>query len=445
MSINTIKTTDSNKLENILIIGSGGRENALAWAIQKNKLIKKIYLLPGNAGSEKIKKSKRIILDFNDIKKLVSKLKYLSIDLVVIGPETPLAAGLGEILRKNNFDVFGPGADGAKLESSKSWAKEFMKGANIPTSNFWKVKTYEEAKEIIFKSPEPLVVKADGLASGKGVFIPESKEASLNATKEIFQGKFGNAGEIVVLEEKIEGPEVSVFALCDGKNYILLPPAQDHKRLEENDKGPNTGGMGAYSPTPLMTRNHLDRIKKEIIEPTIHELLKKNIDYRGVLYFGLMITKSGPKVIEYNCRFGDPECQTIMPLMDKDFVILLQKCAMANLLGTEKIEIPNKFSGSVIATSKGYPTKYAKGFPIKFGNIDFEDCQIFDSGTSLNLKGEYITDGGRVLSIVCQGKDFDKIFEKAYKNLKEISFEGIYYRKDIGHQVRKKYFNKRIN
>ena len=292
MSINTINSKSSNKLENILIIGNGGRENALAWAIQKNDLIKKIYLLPGNAGSKKINKSERINLDLNNTKVLTSKLKFLNIDLVVIGPETPLAEGLGEVLRRNNFDVFGPGPDGAKLESSKSWAKEFMKDANIPTANFWKVKSLEEAKKIIFTSPNPLVVKADGLASGKGVFIPESKEASINATEEIFKGKFGNAGEIIVLEEKIDGPEVSVFALCDGKKYVLLPTAQDHKRLNENDKGPNTGGMGAYSPTPMMTKSLLKTITKEIIEPTIDSLLRKNIDYKGVLYFGLMITKS---------------------------------------------------------------------------------------------------------------------------------------------------------
>ena len=438
MSNNPNNSKSSNKLENILIIGNGGRENALAWVIQKNEKIKRIYLLPGNAGSNKINKSERINFNLNNTKELIKKINYLNIDLVIIGPETPLAEGLSEVIRNQNFDVFGPGPDGAKLESSKSWAKEFMREANIPTANFWKVKSLEEAKEIILKSPNPLVVKADGLASGKGVFIPESKDESLIATEEIFKGKFGNAGETVVLEEKIEGPEVSVFALCDGKKYVLLPTAQDHKRLNENDKGPNTGGMGAYSPTPLMTKIHIERITREIIEPTIDALLRKNIDYRGVIYFGLMITKSGPKVIEYNCRFGDPECQTIMPLMDKDFVLLLQKCAKGELFGTEKIVMPNKFSGCVIATSKGYPLNYQKGFPISFGNIDSEDCQIFDSGTSLNSEGEFITDGGRVLSIVCQGQDFDKVFEKAYRNLKEISYEGIYFRKDIGHQVRNK-------
>ncbi len=315
-----------------------------------------------------------------------------------------------------------------------------MQDANIPTAKFWKVSSLEEAKKIIHSTSIPLVVKADGLASGKGVFIPDSKEECVTATESIFNGKFGNSRNMVVLEEKIHGPEVSVFALCDGKKYILLPSAQDHKRLNEEDKGPNTGGMGAYSPAPLLTKNYLERIIKEIIEPTINELNKKNIDYKGVIYFGLMITKSGPKVIEYNCRFGDPECQTIMPLMDQSFVFLLEKCSMGNLIGSEKIDTSDKVSGCVIATSKGYPHEYKTGFPIKIGRIDPNDCQIFDSGTSLSKDGELLTDGGRVLSIVCQDKDFDLVFEKAYKNLKEINFDGIYFRNDIGHQVRKNFF-----
>ena len=436
MGINSINSKDLNRLENILIIGSGGRENALAWAIQKNELIKKVYLIPGNAGSERINKCKRIRLDISDSKSLVEKLDLLKIDLVVIGPEIPLANGLADFLRKKGFKVFGPGKDGAKLEYSKSWAKEFMQDANIPTARFWKVNSVEEAKQIIYSSTIPLVVKADGLASGKGVFIPDSRDECLRAAESIFNGKFGNSGNVVVLEEKIQGPEVSVFALCDGKKYVLLPTAQDHKRLEENDKGPNTGGMGAYSPTPLLTEDYLNKIIHEIIEPTINELNKKNIDYRGVIYFGLMITKSGPKVIEYNCRFGDPECQTIMPLLDQSFVLLLEKCSMGNLTGKEKIDTTNKVSGCVIATSRGYPYDYKTGFPIKIGRIDLTDCQIFDSGTSFSKNGELVTDGGRVLSIVCQEKNFDMVFKKAYRNLKEISFDGIYFRNDIGHQVR---------
>ncbi len=439
MSINSTNSKNFSKLKNILIIGNGGRENSLAWAIQKNELVKKVYLIPGNAGSERINKCKRIKIDINNLNELTEKLNFLEIDLIVIGPEIPLANGLADFLRKKNFKVFGPGKDGAKLEYSKSWAKEFMQDANIPTANFWKVNSLEEAKKIIHSSSIPLVVKADGLASGKGVFIPDSKDECLSAAESIFNGQFGNSGNVVVLEERIQGPEVSVFALCDGKRYILLPTAQDHKRLNEKDKGPNTGGMGAYSPTPLLNKDYLNRIIQEIIEPTIDELNKRSIDYRGVIYFGLMITESGPKVIEYNCRFGDPECQTIMPLMDQNFLFLLEKCSMGNLAGNEKINTPNKVSGCVIATSKGYPHEYKTGFPIKIGKIDPSDTQIFDSGTSLGKNGELLTDGGRVLSIVCQDSNFDMVFEKAYKNLKEINFDGIYFRNDIGHQVRKNF------
>ena len=442
MSINTTISKSCSNLENILIIGNGGRENSLAWAIQKNESVKKVFLIPGNAGTQRIHKCERIKIDINNKHELVKKLNFLKINLIVIGPEIPLANGLADFLREKDFNVFGPGKDGARLEFSKSWAKEFMQGANIPTAKFWKVNSFEEAKNIIHSLSIPLVVKADGLASGKGVFIPDSKYECLKAAESIFNGKFGNSGNIVVLEEKIQGPEVSVFALCDGVKYILLPTAQDHKRLNENDKGPNTGGMGAYSPAPLLTEDDLSRITKEIVEPTIDELNKKNIDYKGVIYFGLMLTKSGPKVIEYNCRFGDPECQTIMPLMDKNFVLLLEKCSMGNLTGDEKIYSSDKVSGCVIATSKGYPHDYKTGFPIKIGEIDSSDCQIFDSGTSIK-NGELVTDGGRVLSIVCQDKDFDKVFEKAYKNLKEINFDGIYFRNDIGHQVRGKFLQEK--
>ena len=439
MSINSKNFKNFSRLENILIIGNGGRENSLAWAIQKNELVKKVYLIPGNAGSERINKCERIKIDINKKRELVGKLDYLKIDLIIIGPEMPLANGLADFLRKKNFKVFGPGKDGAKLEYSKSWAKEFMQDANIPTANFWKVNSLDEAKKIIYSSSIPLVVKADGLASGKGVFIPDTRDECFRAAESIFHGKFGNSGNVVVLEEKIQGPEVSVFALCDGERYILLPTAQDHKRLNEKDKGPNTGGMGAYSPAPLLTQDYLNTIVQEIIEPTIDELNKKNIDYKGVIYFGLMITQSGAKVIEYNCRFGDPECQTIMPLMDKNFVFLLEKCSMGNLTGDEKINTSDKVSGCVIATPQGYPHEYKTGHQIKIGKIDPNDCQIFDSGTSFSESGKLLTAGGRVLSIVCQDKDFDTVFEKAYKNLKEIHFEGIYFRNDIGHQVRKNF------
>ena len=439
MNTNLMKNEVYEKLENIVIIGNGGRENSLAWAIQKNKLIKNIYLIPGNGGSGKINKCQNLHINYENKNLLIQTLNSLEIDLIIIGPEIPLAKGLGDFLRSNDFYVFGPNSDGAKLESSKSWAKSFMSEANIPTAKFWKVSSVEESEKIISTAPFPLVVKADGLASGKGVFIPETHENTFKITKEIINGKFGESGKIVLLEEKIEGPEISIFALCDGKKYILLPSAQDHKRIEENDKGLNTGGMGAYSPTPILSKSELSIIRKEIIEPTINELIKRNIEYKGVLYFGLMITKSGPKVIEYNCRFGDPECQTIMPLMDTNFVNILYKCAIGNLKGDEQLLSSSKVSGCVIAASKGYPEDYDVGFPITFNYDESEDIQIFHSGTSVNKEGKIISDGGRVLSVVCQGKDFDSAFNMAYKVLKGINFDGIYYRRDIGHQVRKSY------
>ena len=429
------------KLENVAIIGSGGRENSLAWAIQKNEHIKNIYLIPGNAGSKCISKCQRLDLDYKKIDNFVEKLKNFNVDLVIIGPENPLSDGLGDELRLNNFIVFGPGKDGAKLESSKSWAKNFMEDANIPTANFWEVNSIENAKNIIYSQQQPLVVKADGLASGKGVFICQTVDETFDITKEILNGKFGEAGKVVVLEEKIKGPEISIFAICDGKNYVLLPPAQDHKRIGEGDKGLNTGGMGAYSPTPLLQYKDVESIKNQIIEPTINELIKRNINYRGVIYFGLMITDDGPKVIEYNCRFGDPECQTIMPLVDKNFVNILHTSAMGNLEKEISFTISGIVSGCVIATSRGYPSNYEVGFPIKLKETKSKDIQIFHSGTSFDSDDNLITSGGRVLSIVAQDKNFDLAFEKIYNFLKYIKFEGKYYRKDIGHQVRQNYKN----
>ena len=438
MTINSRNEINFKKLENIAIIGNGGRENALAWAIQKSDYVKNIFIIPGNGGSSNFKKCKGLELDYSDTSKLIDKLSELNINFIIIGPEIPLANGLADVLRKKDFCVFGPGSDGAKLESSKSWAKNFMKDGNIPTADFWRVSSIEDAAPII-NSNNSLVVKADGLASGKGVFIPENRNETLEITELILNGKFSNAGNIVVLEERLKGPEVSVFALCDGKNYVVLPTAQDHKRLEEGDKGLNTGGMGAYSPTPLISQNDLKEICEKIIDPTIKGLIKKKIDYRGVLYFGLMITESGAKVIEYNCRFGDPECQTIMPLMDKNFVNLLYQCAVGNLHNNEQIIVNNMVSGCVIASSNGYPQDYEVGYKIQLEDNKDENLQVFHSGTIINESKELVTNGGRVLSIVCQNKDFDSAFDKAYAYLDKVKFKGISYRKDIGHQVRESY------
>ena len=431
------------KLQNIAIIGSGGRENSLAWVIEKNEEIKNIYLFPGNGGSENFQKCKRIFIDYLDTNNLIKELINLKIDLVIIGPEIPLAIGLGDTLRSKNFLVFGPGSDGAKLESSKAWAKGFMKEANIPTADSWEISSIRRAKEIIFSTPKPLVVKADGLASGKGVFICETREETIQITEELLNGKFGDAGKVVVLEEKIEGPEISIFAITDGVNYTLLPTAQDHKRLEEGDKGLNTGGMGAYSPTPLISKNMLEIINNKIIQPTIDELNKRKINYRGVIYFGLMITDNGPKVIEYNCRFGDPECQTIMPLMDKNFVSILHNAAKGNLKSDTEMIHSKKVSGCVIATSKGYPLEFDTGYPIKFGQSESDNLYIFHSGTKIDDSGTLVTNGGRVLTVVCQDDTFELVFKRIYEFLNKVDYEGIFYRKDIGHQVRNNFLKEK--
>ena len=421
----------------ILVIGSGGREHALVWKLAQSDLCEKVFVAPGNAGTADEPKTENVDLNAEDLDGLLDFAKNKEIDLTIVGPEAPLVLGLIDLFEKNNLLCLGPNKLAAQMEGSKIFMKDVLKKGNIPTATYEVFSDPEPAREYLATCDIPIVLKADGLAGGKGVIVAFSREEALEALNSLMvDQKLGSAGDNLVIEEFLKGEEASFIVLCDGENVIPLASSQDHKQRDDGDKGPNTGGMGAYSPAPLLTKDYLDKIIKEIIEPTINELNQRDIDYKGVIYFGLMITKSGPKDIEYNCRFGDPECQTIMPLMDKDFVILLQKCAKGNLLGNEKIKMSNKFSGCVIATSKGYPHNYEKGFPITYGNIDFEHCQIFDSGTSLNTKGEFITDGGRVLSIVCQGEDFNKVFEKAYKNLKEISFDGIYYRKDIGHQVR---------
>ena len=419
------------RLENILIIGNGGRENSLAWAIQKNELVKKVYLIPGNAGSERINKCERIKIDINNKNELVEKLDFLKIDLVVIGPEIHLANGLADFLRKKDFKVFGPNKDGAKLEFSKSWAKEFMQDANIPTANFWKVNSLEEAKKIINSTSIPLVVKADGLASGKGVFIPNSKDECFRAAESIFNGRFGNSGNVVVLEEKIQGPEVSVFALCDGKRYTLLPTAQDHKRLNEKDKGPNTGGMGAYSPTPISSSDLIDKVKLEIIEPTLEAMVDRGHPYRGFLYIGLMIVKGVPYVIEFNVRLGDPEAQVILPIMQSSFFDLVWATVNGKL---DKVEISNssKTAVAVVLASKGYPGSYNKGMRIK-GLQNVTDDIVFHAGTS-RIGHDIIVNGGRVLNIVAFGEDLIKAVDNAYNIVKKIEFEGKYYRTDIGYR-----------
>ncbi|WP_269623355.1 phosphoribosylamine--glycine ligase [Prochlorococcus marinus] len=422
----------------ILVIGSGGRENSLAWTMAKSEKINQVFVAPGNGGTEEINSCKRLNIEESNGQELISACKSLKIDLIVIGGEKPLAAGLADELRAAGLIVFGPCAKGAQLEASKNWAKQLMTEANIPTAQFWTANNKNDAIKILKKVGEPLVVKADGLAAGKGVRVCSSLKETETAIHEIFKGKFGKAGEKVVLEECLEGPEISIFALCDGESLITLPPAQDHKRLLDGDKGPNTGGMGAYAPAKIVSQEELNEIKETILVPTLEALIRRGINYRGVIYAGLMLTKEGPKVIEYNCRFGDPECQALMPLMGPELAEVLYSAALGTLKKAPKLSFSKLMSACVVATTSGYPEdpKIGDKISIDFDKSDKNRIQIFHAGSKKNDLEELVTSGGRVLSIVGQAENYEDAFKNVYNELKNVHFEGINYRLDIGNQVR---------
>ena len=427
-----------NEPKRILIVGSGGREDSIAWALSKNETIENIYVCPGNGGTAGHEKCARLQPKSKDEEAIILECQRLQIDLVIIGPEDPLADGLANKMRDAGLTVFGPCQEGAQLEASKDWAKTLMIENDIPTANYWTTCSQKEALDILQNHGKPLVIKADGLAAGKGVTVCETVEQTKKAIKDIFSGKFGSAGNKVILEEKIEGPEVSLFALCDGEKLIVLPPAQDHKRLLDGDNGPNTGGMGAYAPAPLVNKKELQDLTELILKPTLKGLKKRKIKYIGVIYAGLMLTATGPKVIEFNCRFGDPECQALMPLMGKEFASVLFACARGELEKAPSLSIKSTCSACVVATSSGYPDKPRKGDSIKLNLESNPSIHIFQAGTTLDKYDNIITSGGRVLSVVAQGESFNQAFNLAYDRLKKITFEGMHFRKDIGYQVRNK-------
>ena len=433
---NNHKPQELSELKNILIVGSGGRENSIAWALSRNKSIEQIYVCPGNGGTANFEKCICLNTKSKDEKTIIFECQRLKINLVIIGPEVPLAEGLANKMRDAGLTVFGPCKEGAQLEASKDWAKSLMIENNIPTAKYWTTHSKEEALRILDKFQQPLVIKADGLAAGKGVTVCETVAQTKEAIKEVFSGKFGSAGNKVILEEKIQGPEVSIFALCDGEKLIVLPPAQDHKRLLEGDKGPNTGGMGAYAPAPLINQQELQELTELILIPTLEGLRKKNIKYIGVIYAGLMLTESGPKVIEFNCRFGDPECQALMPLMGEEFASVLFSCARGEIEKAPKLKFKDLCSVCVVAASKGYPDTPETGNQINLNSESNSSLQVFHAGTTIDQYDNIITSGGRVLSVVAQDDSFDKAFELAYDRLKQINFNGMHFRKDIGYQVR---------
>ena len=428
-------------VERILVVGNGGRENALAWAMARSPQQPQVWISPGNGASAAIPGCTVLNHAASDAAALASCCQTLGIDLAVIGPEAPLAAGLADQLRSAGIAVFGPGADGAQLEASKEWAKTLMQQAGVPTAGFWVATSAEQGKAIAQEQGKALVVKADGLAAGKGVTVASSLEETLAAIEECFSGRFGDAGQRVVLEECLQGPEVSVFALCDGERLVLLPPAQDHKRIGEGDTGPNTGGMGAYAPAPLLDEAGLQQVQTSILEPVVQALRQRGIDYRGVIYAGLMLTSSGPQVIEFNCRFGDPECQTLMPLLQGDLAEVLLACANGQLDQAPALTIAPLCSACVVAAAAGYPGTPQLGDPIcdEGPGLDCsqDSSQLFAAGVKADANGEMRTSGGRVLAAVAQGHDFDEAFARAYKRLAQVKFAGMQLRRDIGHQVRR--------
>jgi phosphoribosylamine--glycine ligase len=421
----------------VLVVGAGGRENALAWALLRSHGVERVWVAPGNGGTLELPGCEQLTIPESDHNGLLAACREQAVQLVVVGPEAPLAAGLGDKLRAAGIAVFGPGADGAQLEASKQWAKALMVEAGVPTAGYWQANSREEALAALEAQGQPLVVKADGLAAGKGVTVAETIEEARAAIEEIFAGRFG-ASASLVLEERTHGPEVSVFALTDGERMVILPPAQDHKRIGEGDTGPNTGGMGAYAPAPLLDAAGLEEVRRLVLEPTLAALNARGIRYRGVIYAGLMLTASGPSVIEFNCRFGDPECETLMPLLGPELAAVLMACATGALDQAPELSIAPHCSACVIAAAEGYPGEIRKGDPIRSSLQPSDDLQLFHAGTQRQSDGRCLSSGGRVLAVVAQADDFDSAFEKAYTGLAQVHFEGMTYRRDIGHQVRRR-------
>ncbi len=414
------------------IIGSGGREHAICASLAKSKKVKKIFCFPGNAGTEFI--AKNISLDinnFNELKKFIFKEK---IELIVVGPEQPLVDGIVDFLEKNNIKTFGPNKIASQLEGSKIFTKKICEKYNIPTAKFGIFENSKEAINFIKNTKFPIVIKADGLASGKGVYICENYDYAYKAINEIFNGKFGIAKNIL-LEEFLKGEEMSYFIISDGKNIKKFQTAQDHKRVLEGDKGENTGGMGAYSPSRLINNKLDKKIIKKIIEPTLRGLRDLNCEYKGFLYAGLMIVQGEPFLIEYNVRMGDPECQTILPRLKSDFFEILLSCCTKNLENI-KIKWYQEKSLCIVLCSKGYPKKYKKKIVIK--NIEKIDIKkneyIYHAGTIRN-KDKIYSNGGRVLNFITLSKKFKESRYNVIKLIKKLNWSNGFYRKDIGYKV----------
>ena len=416
----------------VAVIGSGGREHAICVSLKKSSKVDQIFCIPGNAGTNSI--AKNIIIDVEDFEKIKNFIKKENVDLVVIGPEKPLVGGIVDYLKNYGIKVFGPNKIASQLEGSKIFTKKICEKYKIPTAKFGIYKNANEAEKFLKNCNYPIVIKADGLASGKGVYICEDDAQSILAVNEIFNGKFGEAKEIL-LEEFLVGEEMSFFIITDGKSYKNFGTAQDHKRVLEGDKGKNTGGMGAYSPSRLEEKSLNKKILEKIINPTIKGLKELNTEYVGFLYAGLMIVNNEPYLIEYNVRMGDPECQTILPKLETDLFIILEACANRNL-DKIKIEWKNAKSLCIVVCSNGYPDKFEKNFEINgLEDINLKkDEFIFHAGTK-RVKSKIVSNGGRVLNFVILSNEFKKSRTIALELIKKLNWSKGFFRKDIGFKV----------
>lgn len=414
----------------ILIVGSGGREHALAWKIAQSPMVKKLFCAPGNPGIAKV--AKCVDIKTGNIDELYNFALKQKIDLTVVGPEDALAAGIVDKFRDGRLGIFGPSKRASIIEGSKVFAKTLMRKHGIPTADFKVFEDIKQAKKYAATCEFPLVIKADGLAKGKGVFVCKTLDDANKHLEDIMKGKiFGEAGNKVIIEEFLSGEEVSILAVTDGKTIVPLSSAQDHKAVYDGDKGPNTGGMGAYSPVPLVTDELQFSIEENILVPVVHAMKKENRPYRGVIYAGLMITSSGTKVLEFNARFGDPETQVLLMRMKSDLVPLLLSTAK-NKLEDVTIKWNDGVSVCVVMASKGYPDSYEKGLPISGLETlkGLDNVQVFHAGTSMK-DGKIVTDGGRVLGVTALGKDIQEAQKTVYDAIRKISFEGAHYRRDI--------------
>lgn len=421
-----------NKKLNILVIGSGGREHAIVKKCQESPLSDKIIAAPGNGGIEQEVPCYPIAVE--DTNAIIHIAKEESIDLVIIGPEIPLSLGLVDALESEGILAYGPNKAGAQLESSKSFCKDFFKRHSIPTANYETFTEFEPAIQYINENKVPIVVKASGLAAGKGVIIAQTKGEAIEAIEAILiQKSFGDSGNEIVIEEYLEGEEVSIHAIVSNGTFLCLPPSQDHKRIGEGDTGLNTGGMGAYAPTSNVSQALQSEIEKTIITPTIKGLLKDGINYSGTLYAGLMLTKSGPKILEYNVRFGDPETQVLLPLLQDDFVSLLYCSAKNDTLPTS-INLSNHSCMTVVVASKGYPGSYPKGDIIQLPKDIPGNATIIHAGTKLNQSKEIISNGGRVLNVTCNSEKIEDAANAIYSVCDSIKFQNKVYRRDIAYR-----------